>query len=211
MGVDDCTIVIASYGLRHWLDLGTQRAAASAFAQGCPVIYVHGLTLHDARNAGLAQVPTEWVVFLDADDELEAGYLDAMATGSADLRAPAVRYVQPNGRAHRPYVPKVAGHTHDCTGDCIPDGNWLVVGTMVRTQLLRDVGGWEPFPWSEDWAAWARCWKAGATVEAIPAAVYRAHVRPDSRNRGASQAEKTAAHWQIHRAVWPELYEQEAA
>lgn len=206
----DCTVAIASYGPRHWLDLGTQRAAASTFAQDCPVIYVHGLTLHDARNAALAQVRTEHVVFLDADDELEAGYLDAMATGTADLRAPAVRYVQLNGRAHRPYVPKVAGHTHVCAAECLSDGNWLVIGTMVRTQLLRDVGGWEPFAWSEDWAAWARCWKAGATVEAIPTAVYRAHVRPDSRNRGASQAEKNAAHRAIHRAVWPELHEEAA-
>ncbi len=208
--MDDCTIVIASFGDRHWLDLGAQRAGASAFAQGCPVIYVHGLTLHGARNAGLAQVETEWVVFLDADDELEADYVETLLAGTADLRAPAVRYVHENGRAHPPYVPKVAGHTHVCTGDCLSDGNWLVVGTMARTQLLRDVGGFEPFTWSEDWALWARCWKAGATIVAIPAAVYRAHVRSDSRNRGATQAEKNTAHWKIHRAVWPELYEEAA-
>ncbi len=205
------TVITGTFGAASWSDLAHTRARPSV-PEGVPWIHVHGSALHEARNEALSQVQTPWVICLDADDELETpGYLDAMATGTADLRAPAVRYVQPNGRAHRPYVPKVAGHTHDCTGDCLPDGNWLVVGTMVRTQLLRDVGGWEPFPWSEDWAAWARCWKAGATVEAIPAAVYRAHVRPDSRNRGASQAEKTAAHWQIHRAVWPELYEQEAA
>jgi hypothetical protein len=35
---------------------------------------------------------------------------------------------------------------------------------------------------------------AGATFEAIPAAIYRAHVRRDSRNRGASQAAKLTAH-----------------
>ncbi len=206
----DCTIVIASFGDRDWLDLGTQRAARSAFEQSVPVIYVHGLTLHDARNAGLAQVQTEWVVFLDADDELEAGYVTTLATGTADLRAPAVRYVQLDGRAHQPYVPKVAGHSHACTGECLPDGNWLVVGTMARTELLRDVGGWEPFPWSEDWALWARCWRAGAIVEAMPAAVYRAHVDPQSRNRAPAREAKNAAHWAIHRAVWPERYEEAA-
>jgi glycosyltransferase involved in cell wall biosynthesis len=210
VGVTGCTIVVASFGGRPWLDLSVERATRSAFEQDVPVIVVHGLTLHGARNAGLAQVDTEYVVFLDADDALEPGYVKALSTGAADLRAPAVRYVQPNGRAHAPYVPKVAGHQHACTGDCLPDGNWLVIGTMVRTQLLRDVGGFEPFTWSEDWAAWARCWKAGGTIEAIPAAVYRAFVRPDSRNRGATRAEKDAAHWEIHRAVWPEVYEEAA-
>ncbi len=195
----DCTIVIASYGDRHWLDLGTQRAAASAFAQDCPVIYVHGLTLHGARNAALAQVETEWVVFLDADDELEAGYLDAMATGTADLRAPAVRYMQPNGRAHRPYVPKVAGHSHDCTGECVASGagNWLVVGTMARAEQIREVGGWREWDCYEDFDLWMRMLLNGATVESIPSAVYRAWVDHQSRNRAPAMATKNAVHHAI--------------
>lgn len=207
MGV---TCVVATYGARHWLDLAVARATKSAEAQGVPVIYVHGLSLHGARNAGLAQVESEFVVFCDADDELAPGYCDTLLAGTADVRAPAVEYRAP-GRVQPPYVPKVAGHRHACTADCLIDGNWIVIGAMVRTQLLRDIGGFEDFPWSEDWAAWARCWKAGATFEAIPAAHYIAHVREDGRNRGATRKAKDAAHWQIHRAVWPELYESDAA
>lgn len=206
----DVTVVVATYGPRRWLDLAYERATSSAFQLDAPVIYVHGLTLHDARNAGLAQVETEHVVFLDADDELEAGYLAAMATGVADLRAPAVRYIRPSGRAAAPYVPRVAGHTHDCTGDCLPQGNWLLIGTLARTDLLREVGGFRDFPWSEDWDLWLRCWRAGATVEAIPAAIYRAHVRPDSRNRAPDRAAKLAAHEAIYRANYPEAYEEAA-
>ncbi len=203
MGV---TVVIASFGDRGWLDLGTQRAARSAFLQGTPVIYVHGLTLHGARNAGLAQVQSEHVVFLDADDELEPDYVEAMLTGIADLRAPAVRYVR-NGLPHAPRVPRVAGHVHDCTADCMTAGNWCCVGTMARTDLLRSVGGWRDEPLYEDWALFARCVKAGASLEAVPGAVYRAHVRSDSRNRAPDREAKDRAHWEIHRAVWPELYE----
>jgi glycosyltransferase involved in cell wall biosynthesis len=200
----DVTIVIATYGERSWLELTMQRAAASAFDTGAATIVVHGLTLHGARNAGLAQVQTEHVIFLDADDELEAGYLEAMAAGNADLRAPAVRYMRPTGRAHEPYVPRVCGHTHDCAGDCLPHGNWLVIGTCARTALVRAAGGFRDFSWSEDWDLWLRCWRAGATVEALPAAVYRAHMRADSRNRAPDRAAKLAAHEAIYQANYGE-------
>lgn len=205
----DVTIVIATYGAREWLDLGTRRAVPSAFEQGVPVVYVHGLTLHGARNAGLAQVQSEHVVFLDADDELAPGYCETLASGTADLRVPAVQYVA-GGRPRAPYVPKVAGHTHDCIGECFQHGNFAVIGTMARTELLREAGGFEDFAWSEDWALWARCWKAGATVETIADAVYIAHVNPESRNRAPSPQERNAAHWAIHHAVWPELHREAA-
>lgn len=194
----DVTVVVATYGDPSWEQLA-QRAIMSAEPM-CPVVHVHAATLHDARNAGLAQVQTEWVCHLDADDELEPGYFERMAAGSADLRAPAVRYVRQDGRSRRPYVPRVAGHRHECSGACLPDGNWLVVGTIARTDLLREVGGWRDFDWSEDWDLWLRCHLAGATVEAIPDAVYRAHVRADSRNRAPSRAAKLAAHQAIYDA-----------
>ena len=203
----DVTVAVATYGEQHWVHLA-QRAILSAHAQA-PVLHIHaddaGDTLAVARNRALEQVDTEWVVFLDGDDELEAGYIDALASGTADLRAPAVRYIS-GQRAEMPHVPRVAGHAHACTADCLPHGNWLVIGTAVRTHTLREVGGWREFGWSEDWDAWLRCWKAGATVEAIPDAIYRAHVRPDSRNRAASRKERNRWHWEIHRANFPELY-----
>ena len=41
---------------------------------------------------------------------------------------------------------------------------------------------------------------AGATVEAIPDAIYRAYVRPNSRNRAPQHAERIAAHRAIYEA-----------
>ena len=78
--------------------------------------------------------------------------------------------------------------------ECLTAGNWLVVGAVARTQLLRDVGGWRDFDWSEDWDLWLRCHLHGASISAAPDAVYRAHVRPDSRNRGASKQTRQQAH-----------------
>ena len=206
----DVTVIVATYGDPSWQQLA-ERAAASAEAQAREVISVHGATLAAARNEGARMAGGDWLCFLDADDELEAGYLDAMAAGSADLRGPSVRYILEGREPQEPRVPRVAGHRHDCTAPCLEYGNFLVIGTVVRAELVHQVGGFEEFTWSEDWALWARCYRAGASIETIPEAVYRAHVRWDSRNRAPDRAAKDAAHDQIHRAVWPEQYQDTAA
>ena len=197
----DVGIVVAVFGdLDRWRPLAA-RALESARAQNpAQIEYVEGRSLHEARNEGLGRLRTDWVVHLDADDELEPGYLDAMARSAADLRAPAVRYVRGRHPGHATML-RVSGHLdHPCTADCLTEGNWIVVGAAARTELVRAVGGWRDYPWSEDWDLWVRCWKAGATIEPVPAAVYRAHVRHDSRNRAPERAFKLAAHQAIARA-----------
>lgn len=194
----DVTVVVGTFGDDSWVDLARNRAIPSAEALGVPVIHHHAGNLHDARNGAVTQVDTEWVCHLDADDELEAGFFEAMDLGTADLRAPAVRYI---GSDHPgATMLNVFGHTHECGADCLRDGNWMVVGTLVRTEMVRAVGGWRDFSWSEDWDLWLRCYLAGATVEPVHRAIYRAHVRWDSRNRAPRQAEKNAAHEAIARA-----------
>ncbi|OHV42190.1 hypothetical protein BBK14_11250 [Parafrankia soli] len=196
----DVTVAVGTFGAQSWADLARQRAIPSAQALGVPVVHHHADTLHDARNGALAQVDTEWVIHLDADDELEAGYVEAMATGTADVRAPAVRYVRGARALNSPTMPNVSGHSHACEAACLEWGNWLVVGALVRTELVRQAGGWRDFPWSEDWDLWVRCWQAGGTFESIPAAIYRAHVRPKSRNRAVRGAARLEAHRAIARA-----------
>jgi cellulose synthase/poly-beta-1,6-N-acetylglucosamine synthase-like glycosyltransferase len=192
----DVTVCVATFGADTW-KLVAERAVASAVDQAS-VIYVHGETLADARNRALTRVRTQWVVFLDADDELEAGYIDTLHAGRADVRAPAVRYIQ-GARCREPYVPVVPGHEHGCGPECLRAGNWIVVGALARTQLVRDVGGWGDEELYEDWALWLRCQLAGATFEAIPDAVYRAHVRVDSRNRAPSLRARAFWHDKIAR------------
>lgn len=195
----DVTVTVATYGEDSWRRLAVQRAVPSARLLHIPVIHVHGDTLHGSRNAALAQVETEWVINLDGDDELEPGYIDAMDTGTADVRAPAVRYVRNNRPRGPAAVPHVWGHDHHaCVGHCLPEGNWLVIGACVRTDLLRETGGWHDYAWSEDWATWLRCHYAGATFEAIPSAVYRAHTRSGSRNRGQLQSVRLESHERIY-------------
>lgn len=197
----DWTVVIGTYGESSWARLALERAWPSAVDQA-HVVHSHAKTLAQARNAALERVDTEWVVHLDADDELEPGFIETLAQGHADLRAPAVRYAK-GARFFRPRMPQVAGHQHICSAECLPEGNWLVVGTGVRADLVREVGGWREFSWSEDWDLWLRCWLAGASVEGVPDAIYRAHVRPDSRNRAPLREERQAAHEAIYAANFP--------
>lgn len=195
----DVTVAVATFGGQEWIDLANHRAIPSARALGVPVVHHHDTTLHDARNGALAKVDTEWVVHLDADDELVPGYVTAMAAASADVRVPALQQ-QRNGHQGSPVMPQVWSHTHACEAGCLPYGNWIVVGAAVRAQMVRDVGGWRDFEWSEDWDLWLRCHLARATFEAVPDAVYRAHVRPGSRNRALSNAQALEVHRAIARA-----------
>lgn len=201
----DVTIAVCTYGDDEWIDLAERRALPSARDQA-PTAHFHADNLTDARNAALEYADTEWIVYLDADDELEPHYIDHMELlVGADLIAPMVRYVQPNGHSRAPFYPRVAGHRHDCEAACLRQGNWLVVGTAVRVELARKVRGWRDFPWSEDWDLWLRCWRAGATIERAES-VYRAHVRPDSRNRAPSRQFKD----DVHRAIYAANYGESA-
>ena len=197
------TVCVATFGGREWCDLARERAIPSAERLGVEVIYRHGDTLAQARNAAVADARTPLVCLLDADDQLEPGFFDAMAASDADLRAPAVRYVtgefsEPDPPAR---MPRVAGHDHDCEAGCLRWGNWLVIGTVAPRDLILSVGGFTEHTWSEDWHLWVRCWQAGATVEAVPGAVYRAWTRVGSRNRTGSRADRRAVHQQMAREL----------
>lgn len=196
----DVTIAVCTFGDDSWIGMARERAVPSAEQFGVPVLQIHAGTLDGARNLALHQCQTERMVFLDADDELEPGYLDIMGTATGDIRVPSVRYVSP-GRWPRARMPRVVGHQHhDCTAECLEWGNWVVIGACAPAALLRQVGGWREFPVYEDYDLWVRCWQAGATFERVEAAVYRAHVRPDSRNRGPEQTFKHAVHQKIAEA-----------
>lgn len=204
----DVTVVVATYGDQKWVDLANERAIPSAEALGVPIVSSHGTSLQFARNAGLMQVETPWVCHLDADDELEPGYFEAMQAAADQLHngnvacviAPSVRYVEDGNLDVDPIMPRVVNHAHTCTAACLTAGNWIVVGAVASTRSLKELGGWRDFPWSEDWDLWLRCHLAGVTIAAAPDAIYRAHVRSDSRNRAPDQAARTAAHLSILRA-----------
>jgi len=197
----DITVVVATFGASEWVDLAHQRAMPSVTSD-VELIHVHGTTLATARNDGLSRAERSLTVFLDADDELERGYLEAMSAATGDVRVPRVRYVR-NGREGEAAFPRVVGHDHDCTAACLPDGNWIVVGAAVRTDLAREVGGFAGWPIYEDYDLWCRCAAVGAEITAVPDAVYRAHSRRGSRNTAAPKPLRAATAAAISRASFP--------
>jgi GT2 family glycosyltransferase len=171
------TIVIATHGEQHWEDLALSRALPSAQAQGCDVLIGHDPdgTRAEVRNALSAKAAGDWIITLDADDELAPGYVTAMGKvlyPKTHLLTPMVQYVK-RGRAQRPeFMPEIP----------LEQGNWMVVGTAVPRGLFLEIGGWRTFTGSgvlnqwDDWDLWIRCVKAGAGIVKVPDAVYVAHV-----------------------------------
>lgn len=191
----DVTIAVATYGSVAWFNTARQVAIPSAERFGCPVVYQHGKTLHEARNAALEDVKTEYVIFLDADDQLDRNYLYDMAQSTAMrarerlVRIPQVIYRRPDGDSV-PGYPRVAGHTHNCKPACLLYGNYIVIGAMVTTSLIREVGGFRDFGW-EDWDLFVRCYQQGAHF-VRSSAIYIANVRAGSR--GGYSAEESLRH-----------------
>ena len=132
VGQDQATVVVGTFGD----ELGHPRPRPRDPLGGQPGAgdHVHGATLAQARNAGLEQVTTEYVLHLDADDEHRLRRADAGRLGGRSR--PAVRHVWPSWTSGR----RSRGGCGDCVAECLRAGNYCCIGTMYRTELARKVG-----------------------------------------------------------------------
>lgn len=142
----------------------------------------HGLTRNDA--IGMAQ--TEWLAFLDDDDEFYAHHLEhlvrAQKDSGADIVYPAYEVVGGS---------PVAEHCLFQPWDPEKPHNWPIT-CLVRKEVLDRVGGfcgyvnfvegsaeetqWGPGvnPWSgQDWATWKRVIASGAKVYHLPEITWK--------------------------------------
>ena len=135
------------------------------------------------RNRSWRMADTEWVAFLDDDDELLPNHLEHLLAVQADTGADVVypwhRIIGPDGRIKAdllgaqgvPFEPSE-----------LDSRNFIPVTLLVRRELLADVGGF-PLPNSpewphsdcEDWACWRRLRDAGATFVHTPEVTWLWH------------------------------------
>lgn len=197
------SIIIATHGDESWHKLAWERAWPSAKNQGAEVLIDHvpDATRAQVRNRLIKEASGDWIITLDADDELAPGYVTALERAFKEwakhktmyvgkvmpLLTPQVSYVRPGKLEPEKFWPEVD----------LADGNWMVVGTAAPRALMLEVGGWRTFTGSgvlnewDDWDMWIRCVQAGAGIVKVPDAVYVAHVRNSphhSRTRAMTQA-----------------------
>jgi glycosyltransferase involved in cell wall biosynthesis len=177
-----CSLIIVSYGSAWWKQAGDERALPSARAQGdYEIIRIHrddpNTNLCSLRNQAVVQATSDHVVVLDADDELEPGYVDAMLAASGDIRYPKIRVLsEPNE------TPLPAPYEIDARP--IWEGNYVIVGAMMRRDMFLNLGGYDPeLEYAEDWDFYIRAFFAGASFQFVAHATYRQNWRLNSRNQ----------------------------
>lgn len=175
-----CSVIISTYGASDWYSRAFALAKTVAHGQYVPpheIIVAHGETLAEARNFGGERAETDWLVFLDADDDLDPMYCyEMMQLEQGEIRRPSVLGFK-NGERLDPEP--VIGPRYP-----LVQRNFLIIGCMVNRDIFRSVGGFDPkLPCLEDWDLWLRCVCYGeAEIVDCPKAIYHIHTPENGRN-----------------------------
>lgn len=155
------------------------------------------------RNRAWQNTSSEWIAFLDDDDELDPEHVavlmaHAEQTG-ADLVFPwhrILRYGQPIGDA----LPQ-RGIKDEDIPEALRLSNFIPINVLVRRSLLEEVGGF-PIPGSaewppkdcEDWGCWLRILDAGGVISHIDKVTWTWHHwgwgRPGEAGNTSGQADR---------------------
>ena len=163
-------------------------------------------TIASCRNALAERATGEWLCFLDADDELGPGYLEAMRRKRHEqlgegyfLLTPAVVNVRKRNVTGPFFHPEID----------LAQANWLVIGTLIQRELFQQVGGFQDYPHGlEDWALWSSAYKAGAQVVRVPDAHYRWHPNRTSKHQMLMRSRHHPYwHQKVGSTIWPERFE----
>ena len=151
------------------------------------------VTVGASRNFGLAEVDTPFVVFLDADDLLLEGALDAMLRAARSCPE-AVAWVLgivdgSTGRRHRSPRRIARVLARHPTLFATANAGWSLMptqgATLLRVDLLRELGGYDDSELGgDDWPlAAAIAFRGKVAFDSFPALMYRR--RPNSPGGGA--------------------------
>jgi glycosyltransferase involved in cell wall biosynthesis len=173
------TVVIPAIGSRVESGL-YERAVRSVQHQTLPAaaivtqLDVNGEGAAATRNRALAKVDTEWVAFLDDDDELLPDHLKlcgraARLTG-ADVVYPGYETAGGEDPVNCFAIP--------FDGVLLQQRNFIPVTVLARTEAVLAAGGFQPHPDEhgdpcEDWGLWLAMHEQGATFYHLPRKTWR--------------------------------------
>jgi glycosyltransferase involved in cell wall biosynthesis len=130
-----------------------------------------------ARNAGIAAAQTEWIAFLDSDDEWDAEHLELLllaAHGRDDHVLVCAPAQTSSGRA----IGNVTGRLLELTPArlLVPGDAIVTSGTMARRSVLEAVGGFRALPRAQDLDLWLRVLERGPGLATTsPTVHYHEH------------------------------------
>jgi len=140
------------------------------------------------RNRGLEQVETEFVAFLDDDDELLPDHIQTCLsyanTFSADLVYPMFTRADHQDSIFRVDGASPFGRPFDerLRRAIESENNFIPVTVLIRTEMLRAVGGFPlrsseewPHHANEDWGLWRKLLAAGAVFVHAPYVTWTWH------------------------------------
>lgn len=128
-----------------------------------------------AYNTGLHLCRTEWILYLDADDELAPSYIYDCMEAAIRCQVPwvytGVHYVDESSAVVGEELHQVFNRE-----DLLTRHNFIHSAALVKTELLRRAGGWHSHQ-MEDWNLWQRVARLGAMAAWVnkPLLLYRKH------------------------------------
>lgn len=176
--MSDITVVVPSIPPRRGKLLS--RALGSVNAQTLTPAQVIVSFDHDRvgpaemRNRMMRQVTTEYVAFLDDDDELRPEHLRVLRTAARetdadviypwfDVKATSGRGWDPLGEFGKPFDGELLRNVK----------NYIPVTLLARVDVLLKAGGFQnraepPATTCEDWGCWLNVLDAGGTFHHVP-------------------------------------------
>jgi glycosyltransferase involved in cell wall biosynthesis len=173
----------------------------AAIASGATVCAGPHVGAAMGRNALAQACAHEWLLFLDADDQLTPGAAERLLHGarrSSDVAVYGEASIVDERGAIRPgrapiWAPRPDG---DVLRVLMTDNFISTTGAcLVRRQAFLDVGGFPDLPRAHDWALWCRLATRGTFARvALPAVVvHRRHEGTITSRFGATQQAALAA------------------